>query len=92
VKELLLSLAALWGVGQDAPPVPPEGLASLYPGDAGLERDPRVLFVESFERDPKSVGWMQPDGWFADVKFADRRGDVLHRTVEEAVDQGGQSS
>ncbi|HUT01807.1 MAG TPA: hypothetical protein VM031_05095, partial [Phycisphaerae bacterium] len=25
------------------------GLASLYPGDEGLERDPRVLFVEDFE-------------------------------------------
>ena len=32
-----------------AAPVPPEGLASLYPGDEGLERDPRVLFVEDFE-------------------------------------------
>jgi hypothetical protein len=25
------------------------GLASLYPGDEGIERDPRVLFVEDFE-------------------------------------------
>src|SRR5438105_11533126 len=30
-------------------PVPSEGLAALYPGDEGLERDPRVLFVENFE-------------------------------------------
>lgn len=30
-------------------PVPKEGLASLYPGDQGIERDPRVLFVENFE-------------------------------------------
>ena len=27
--------------------VPAEGLAALYPGDEGLERDPRVLFVEN---------------------------------------------
>lgn len=26
-----------------------EGLASLYPGDEGIERDPRVLFVDDFE-------------------------------------------
>jgi predicted amidohydrolase len=32
-------------------PAPKEGLASLYPGDAGLERDPRVIFVENFEHD-----------------------------------------
>lgn len=25
------------------------GLASLYPGDVGIERDPRVLFVDDFE-------------------------------------------
>ncbi|MHC4545864.1 MAG: hypothetical protein ACYSYL_15320, partial [Planctomycetota bacterium] len=25
------------------------GLASLYPGDEGIERDPRVLFVDDFE-------------------------------------------
>src|SRR5438552_13891069 len=32
-----------------AKPVPADGLATLYPGDQGLERDPRVLFVENFE-------------------------------------------
>ena len=32
-----------------APPPAAGGLASLYPGDEGLERDPRVLFVEDFE-------------------------------------------
>src|SRR5262249_45163738 len=32
-------------------PAPKEGLAGLYPGDAGIERDPRVIFVESFEHD-----------------------------------------
>jgi len=37
---------------QAAKPAPPPakgGLASLYPGDEGIELDPRVLFVEDFE-------------------------------------------
>ena len=34
---------------RSAAPVPAQGLASLYPGDEGIERDPRVLFVEDFE-------------------------------------------
>ncbi len=36
----------------DSPAVRPEnadGIAARYPGDAGIERDPRVLFAESFE-------------------------------------------
>jgi hypothetical protein len=28
-----------------------EGLAARYPGDAGLERDPSVVFIENFEQD-----------------------------------------
>jgi len=32
-------------------PVPKEGLASLYPGDKGIESDPRVIFVENFEEE-----------------------------------------
>ena len=33
------------------------GIASGYPGDEGLEKDPRVLFVEDFETgDPKEIG------------------------------------
>lgn len=63
VSAWILVLAA--GVGPSAEtgapdPLPPQaqqpapgpergGLASLYPGDEGLERDPRVLFVEDFE-------------------------------------------
>src|SRR5262245_41858862 len=31
--------------------LPKEGLASRYPGDAGIERDPAVVFVENFEED-----------------------------------------
>jgi len=49
--------AALAAAAEDArppvlPPAPPPekgGLASLHPGDEGLKRDPRVLFVEDFE-------------------------------------------
>lgn len=32
-----------------APAPKEQGLASLYPGDEGIERDPRVLFVDDFE-------------------------------------------
>ena len=33
------------------------GLAALYPGDEGIERDPRVLFVEDFETgSPDEIG------------------------------------
>ncbi|MFP4055365.1 MAG: hypothetical protein ACLF0G_00675 [Candidatus Brocadiia bacterium] len=57
VAALLLLASALAGAGQKLPPQAarpapgPEGggLAALYPGDQGLERDPRVLFVEDFE-------------------------------------------
>ena len=37
----------------DAPPPPPPppsgGIAALYPGDAGIESDPNVVFVERFD-------------------------------------------
>jgi len=34
-----------------------EGIAAQYPGDEGIERDPRVLFVEDFETgDVKEIG------------------------------------
>ena len=45
-------LATLQGREKKQPavkPAPKEGLASLYPGDKGIERDPRVIFVENFE-------------------------------------------
>jgi hypothetical protein len=39
-------------------PTPQHGsLASLYPGDEGIERDPRVLFVDDFETGtPEEIG------------------------------------
>ena len=56
------------GVSAASQPLPPQaampapgpekgGLASLYPGDEGIERDPRVLFVEDFETGtPEEIG------------------------------------
>lgn len=35
--------------GAASVPAPASGLSAQYPGDAGLARDPRVLFVEDFE-------------------------------------------
>jgi hypothetical protein len=41
----------------DAALVPTVGLAAKYPGDEGIEKDPRVLFVEDFESgDVKEIG------------------------------------
>jgi predicted amidohydrolase len=42
-----------------------EGLAARYPGDAGIERDPRVILVESFEHetlDALAKGWETVSG------------------------------
>src|SRR5437016_14222340 len=36
-----------------------QGLASKYPGDAGIERDPDVLFAESFETDSWRKTWQE---------------------------------
>jgi hypothetical protein len=44
-----LAGAALGGERAAAPGPEKGGLAALYPGDEGLERDPRVLFVDDFE-------------------------------------------
>lgn len=40
------------------------GLAAKYPGDLGIEKDPDVVFVESFEEDVDAVcaRWDQADG------------------------------
>jgi hypothetical protein len=37
--------------------IPLEGIATKYPGDAGIERDPRVVFVEDFEEDSLETLW-----------------------------------
>ncbi len=49
---LCLLLRLVFGIAEGAEPDPlPEGpgLSARYPGDAGLERDPAVLFIEDFE-------------------------------------------
>jgi hypothetical protein len=69
VNKIVLLLASLQIFAQADKPVPKEGLSALYPGDEGMERDPRVLFTENFESDPKTVSWMKPGGWFDGVKF-----------------------
>src|SRR5262245_61291758 len=47
--RILTILCAVACIGaQDAPPAP-EGLAAQYPGDEGIERDPRVIFADDFE-------------------------------------------
>ena len=51
-----LSLAGRQAVGATVPPMPTPpiaedntGIAAKYPGDVGIEKDPDVIFVESFE-------------------------------------------
>jgi hypothetical protein len=60
---LAIVFAAAASAGADPPTasIPPgskkAGLASLYPGDEGIERDPRVLFVDDFETGtPREIG------------------------------------
>ena len=38
-------------------PFPKDGIASHYPADAGIERDPRVVFVENFEEASTEALW-----------------------------------
>ncbi|MFB3891369.1 MAG: hypothetical protein ACE15C_05020 [Phycisphaerae bacterium] len=38
------------------------GLAAKYPHDAGIEKDPDVLFVESFENDDWDQKWQERSG------------------------------
>jgi len=47
----------LWAVPQD--PAPAKGLAERYHGDVGLEKDPDVLLVESFESDSWRKTWQE---------------------------------
>jgi len=56
------------------------GLASKYPGDVGIEKDPAVLLVGEFEDTPKLVGWMQDDGWFGGPGFGPEIGQFLTTT------------
>jgi hypothetical protein len=49
VLTVLLSLAAA--------PFPEKGIASRYPGDHSIEKDPKVIFVENFEQSSLDDLW-----------------------------------
>ncbi|MBC8001914.1 MAG: hypothetical protein H7X97_04925 [Opitutaceae bacterium] len=54
IKTRIVSAVLLFALGfmVDLPTqAATNGIASRYPGDAGIERDPRVLFTENFEED-----------------------------------------
>lgn len=78
----------------------PEGLAAKYPGDVGIETDPAVLLVEDFEKEPRTVSWMKPEGWFAGVKFepgggmeiTDKVAAAGQRCLQYNLKKGKQSS
>lgn len=68
---------------------PPEGLglAAKYPDDAGIERDPEVIFAEGFENgEIPTVGYEQTGGFF-DLKGYPK---LMHITDREAA-VGGHS-
>jgi hypothetical protein len=48
-------------VGAPADPFPKEGLAARYPGDVGIERDAKVIFVENFEEESLEALWKRWD-------------------------------
>src|SRR5688572_16436788 len=41
----------------NAAPLPTNGIAAKYPGDIGIERDDRVVFVENFDEDSLDAVW-----------------------------------
>ncbi|HEX6909780.1 MAG TPA: hypothetical protein VF142_05285, partial [Longimicrobium sp.] len=55
MKHLICRIALLWACASPAAapaagvPFPTNGIAARYPGDQGIERDDRVVFVEDFE-------------------------------------------
>jgi hypothetical protein len=53
----LAALLLLFAAPQNAPET--KGLSAKYPGDAGLELDPDVLLVESFETDAWRKTWQE---------------------------------
>ena len=81
-----VALAAGTAAAADAAgaPAPETGLAARYPGDAGLVRDPAVLFADDFERWSADGTQPPPKTW--DV----RRNKVsLTRAVPGTVADGG---
>ena len=56
---LTFLFAAVLTSSAASPPFPKESIASHYPGDAGIERDARVVFVENFEAHSLEVLWQR---------------------------------
>lgn len=54
-----LFLAAMVGAGIAQERSQPRGLAWKYPGDAGIEKDPNVILVESFETESWRKTWQE---------------------------------
>ena len=44
-----MAMSAAWGQEAVGPGAVKAGLATLYPGDEGIEKDPRVIFADDFE-------------------------------------------
>jgi hypothetical protein len=66
VCEIALLMCCLAGVSEGAEPI-----ATKYPGDVGIERDPRVVFSENFEADTLDPVWQRWD------TVSDREGMTL---------------
>lgn len=54
---LLADLTTTRAADPDFRAFPKEGIAAAHPGDAGIERDPRVIFVENFEEASPEALW-----------------------------------
>lgn len=52
-----MAAASLAQTAEKPRPFPKEGIAARYPGDAGIERDERVIFVEDFEEPALEALW-----------------------------------
>ena len=66
--------------GEAAPATESRPLAALYPGDEGIERDPRVLFVDDFETGTVAAAF---GGTTSIVDFAiQQRGGTLRQAWE----------
>ena len=53
---MITFIAVLWIA---AAPFPEKGIAAQYAGDRGLEKDPRVVFVENFEEQSLNEIWQR---------------------------------
>jgi hypothetical protein len=57
IGALFCTLAASSTAAEPSRAFPSEGIAARYAGDAGIDRDPRILFVEDFEEDSLETLW-----------------------------------